>query len=74
MYQVPTIYQALCSTENPVKEAQCTPKEMRGKKQKNIIHVEKYKLFRIALEWSKYGRVAEKEAGKVSWCPTTKRT
>lgn len=36
-------------------------------------HVEKCKLFRIALEWSKYGRVAEKEAGKVSWGPTIKR-
>lgn len=46
---------------------------MRGK-QKNITQVEKCKLFRIALEWSKYGRVAEKEAAKVSWGPTIKRT
>lgn len=47
---------------------------MRGKKQKNITHVEKCKLFRIVLEWSKYGRDAEKDAGKVSRGPTIKRT
>lgn len=45
----------------------CFKGKVRGIEQKRVIYVEKRKLLRLVLEWSKYDRVAEKEIGKVSW-------
>lgn len=50
----------------------CSKGKVRGTEQKRVTHVEKRKLLRLALEWSKHDRVAEKETGKVSWGPTKK--